>query len=79
VTADYAATGDRVEEVLARLRRSRTYASDIDRQPASAHRPRPETMAAFLDELEARHGGAASWLADHGFAEELPLLRAKLL
>jgi protein tyrosine/serine phosphatase len=79
VTADYAATGDRVEEVLARLRRSRTYASDIDRQPASAHRPRPETMAAFLHELEARHGGAVSWLADHGFAEELPLLRAKLL
>lgn len=79
VVADYAATGDRVDAVLARLRASRTYASDIDRQPASAHRPRPETMAAFLDELDARSGGAANWLAEHGFGDELPQLRAKLL
>jgi protein-tyrosine phosphatase len=79
VVADYAATGDRVEEVLARLRRSPTYAADIDRQPAAAHRPRPETMAAFLDQLESRHGGAVNWLAGHGFADDLPLLRVKLL
>jgi protein-tyrosine phosphatase len=80
VVADYAATGDRIEAILGRLRRSRTYARDIDSQPAVAHVARPETMAAFLRQVEARYGGVVSWLADHGFGDnDLRLLRAKLL
>ena len=79
VVADYAATGERVDAVLDRLRRSRTYARDIDSQPAAAHTPRPETMAAFLEQLDAKHGGAVGWLAAHGSGDELPQLRAKLL
>ncbi len=79
VIADYAATGDRIEAILARLRRSRTYARDIDSQPAVPHVARPETMAAFLQQMDARYGGAARWLADHGFADDdLRLLRVKL-
>src|SRR6202044_1575196 len=38
VVEDYAASGDRTEAVLARLRRSRTYARDIDSKPAASHR-----------------------------------------
>lgn len=79
VVADYAATGDRVDRIIERLGRSPTYRTDINSKPATAHRPRPETMAAFLEQLASRHGGAASWLAAHGFADELPRLRAKLL
>ena len=79
VVADYAATADRTEAILARLRRSATYARDIDSRPADAHRARPETMAAFLAQMDARHGGVVSWLAGHGFAgDDLRLLRAKL-
>ncbi|MBV9449170.1 MAG: tyrosine-protein phosphatase [Streptosporangiaceae bacterium] len=78
VVADYAATGDRVGEIVERLGRSPTYAADINSKPAEAHRPHPETMAAFLAQLDSRHGGAVSWLAAHGFSE-LPQLRAKLL
>ncbi|HTX28223.1 MAG TPA: tyrosine-protein phosphatase [Streptosporangiaceae bacterium] len=79
VIADYAATGDRVEAILGRLRRSRTYAKDIDRQPAVAHVARPQTMAAFLQQMDVRYGGVVSWLADHGFGDEdLRLLRVKL-
>jgi len=64
---------------LSRLRRSPTYARDIDSLPAEAHRARPETMAAFLEQMESRYGGVARWLTDHGLnAEELDLLRAKL-
>ena len=64
---------------MARLRRSPTYVRDTDRKPAESYRVRPETMAAFLEQMEARYGGVARWLADHGFSDdELRLLRAKL-
>ena len=79
VIADYAATGERTEAILSRLRRSPTYARDIDSLPAKAHQPRPETMAAFLQQMDTRYGGVTRWLADHGLGtEELKLLRAKL-
>ena len=79
VVADYAATGDRSEAILSRLRRSPTYARDIDNLSAEAHRARPETMAAFLEQMNSRYGGVARWLTGHGLAaEELDLLRAKL-
>ena len=79
VVADYAATGERTEAILSRLRRSPTYARDIDSLPVDAHRARPETMAAFLDQMKSRYGGVARWLTDHGLSTgELDLLRAKL-
>lgn len=79
VIADYAATGERTEALLSRLRRSPTYARDIDSLPAQAHRPRPETMAAFLEQMDTRHGGVTRWLTDHGLsADELDRLRVKL-
>jgi protein-tyrosine phosphatase len=79
VVADYAATAERTEAILARLRRSPTYARDIDSKPADSHRPRPETMAAFLEQMDSGHGGVVRWLAGHDFAaDDLRLLRAKL-
>ena len=79
VVADYAATGDRIEAILGRLRTSRTYARDIDSQPVVAHLARPETMEAFLQQMDVRYGGVVRWLADHGFdGDDLRLLRAKL-
>jgi hypothetical protein len=80
VIADYAATGERIGPVLARLRRSPTYADDISDEPDELQRPRPQTMAAFLEQVDSRYGGAARWLAGHGFGpDDLELLRAKLL
>jgi protein-tyrosine phosphatase len=80
IVADYMATGERTGPLLDRLRRSRTYADDINSKPQAAHAPRPGTMAAFLEQVDARYGGAGRWLADHGFGEDGPgLLRAKLL
>jgi protein tyrosine/serine phosphatase len=79
VVADYAATGERMDAVMDRLRRSRTYARDVNSKPASSLPPRPETMAAFLEQMGSRYGGVADWLADHGFSPgEKDLLRAKL-
>ena len=80
IVADYAATGERTEAIVARLGRSPTYAADINSQPPQAHRPRPGTMTAFLDQVGSRHGGTHQWLAGHGFGgTDLGLLRAKLL
>jgi protein tyrosine/serine phosphatase len=79
VAADYAATGQRIEAILDRLRRSPTYQADIDAAPADAHQARPETMAAFLREVGSRYGGVTQWLTDSGLsAEELAQLRFKL-
>jgi protein-tyrosine phosphatase len=79
IVADYAATGERTEPLLARLRRSPTYSADINRKPADSHKPQADTMTAFLAELGSRYGGATAWLTAHGLSEEdLNLLRAKL-
>jgi len=80
IVADYAATGERTGALLDRLRRSPTYAGDINSKPQQEHAPRPGTMTAFLEQVDARYGGAGQWLADHGFGADGPgLLRAKLL
>jgi len=80
IVADYMATGERTGPLLDRLRRSPTYADDINSRPRQAHAPRPGTMTAFLEQVRARYGGTGQWLADHGFGEDGPgLLRAKLL
>lgn len=79
VAADYAATAERTEAIVARLARSRLYVRDITSKPADLHRPRPETMTAFLEQLDARYGGAASWLTSNGLSpEDLDSLRVKL-
>jgi hypothetical protein len=36
-------------------------------------------MAAFLEQMDARYGGVASWLTDHGLSDaDLAALRVKL-
>lgn len=79
VIADYAASAERIDAVIARLTGSRTYSEDAKTQPVGAHSPRPETMKAFLEQLDVRYGGLVKWLDDHGFgAGDLARLRAFL-
>jgi hypothetical protein len=79
IVADYVATGDRIEAILDRLGRSRTYAKDLSERPVQAHLPRAGTMRAFLEQLDVRYGGLPRWLAGNGFADdEYSLLRGKL-
>jgi len=80
IVADYAATGERTGALLDRLRRSATYADDINSKPQQEHATRPATMTAFLEQVDARYGGTGRWLADHGLgADDLDLLHTKLL
>jgi protein tyrosine/serine phosphatase len=79
VIADYAASAERVDAVIARLTGSTTYSEDTKTKPVGAHAPRPETMKAFLEQLEVRYGGLTKWLADNGFTDgDLARLRAFL-
>jgi protein-tyrosine phosphatase len=79
VVADFVATGERTAAIVERLRSSPTYVDDLRDRPLSDHEPRPETMTAVLEQIDARYGGVLAWLADHGFTDdELRQLRAKL-
>jgi protein-tyrosine phosphatase len=80
IVADYMATGERIDAIIERLRRSKTYATDISSRPVSAHLPREETMKAFLEQLHARYGGLPAWLEANGFGgAEVAALRARLV
>lgn len=81
VIDDYAASATRIAAILARLRASPTYAPDLEARPrGDDDRPRAETMAAFLEQVDVRFGGVHSWLSGHGFdGSETEALRAKLL
>ena len=79
IVADYMATEERMEAIIERLARSRTYASDVTSRPVQAHTPRPETMKSFLEQVHVRYGGLPRWLAGNGFGDdELSRLRGKL-
>jgi len=79
IVADYAASGERIEAILVRLRASATYARDIDKLPADAHRPRPETMQRWLGEVEERYGGAEAWARSSGLdGDDIASLRDEL-
>ncbi|GHF76489.1 protein tyrosine/serine phosphatase [Amycolatopsis bartoniae] len=81
VVADYAASGTRIEGIMARLRASPTYAPDLEeRDDDDRHRPRAATMEAFLTQVDERYRGALTWLAKNGFDDtDAQRLREKLL
>jgi protein tyrosine/serine phosphatase len=80
IVDDYIASGERIDAIMDRLRASSTYAADIDKMPPDVHKPRAETMVAFLHEVDERFGGVLAWLADHGYGDaDVKTLRAELL
>jgi protein-tyrosine phosphatase len=80
VVADYVATGERIEKVVARLIERPAYRSTLVGRATADHMPRPETMERLFDALEHRHGGVHGWLAAHGWQDrDTEALRARLL
>jgi protein tyrosine/serine phosphatase len=80
VVADYVATGERIERVVARLLARPAYGEVLAGQPIDHHRPKPETMQRILTVLRERHGGAAGWLGEQGWSDaQIEVLREKLL
>jgi len=74
IVADYVATDERIDAIVARLAASPTYAGDIHVEQTDRHRPRAETMERVLELVDV-----PGWLAGHGFGEgDVAALRARL-
>lgn len=79
VVDDYAASSDRMEQIVARLIASPTYRENLIGRPMSSHLTHPETMQGVLDALHER-GGVLAALAELGWTDEdTARMRAKLL
>jgi protein-tyrosine phosphatase len=79
VVADYAASSDRMQEILDRLLASDTYAENLSGRPLSSHLTHPETMDAFLRHIDSEYGGVEPLLTRMGWtSEDTERLTAKL-
>ena len=70
VVADYVASAERIDGVLARLQASKTYGEDLAGATADDVRPEAGSMARFLDEVDRRYGGPHGLASAIGVDEE---------
>lgn len=79
VVDDYAASSERVQRVLDRLRSSPTYADNLRGRPVESHLSNPATMRGVIDQLTAEYGGVEPFLRSIGWtAADSAAMRAKL-
>jgi protein-tyrosine phosphatase len=79
IVADYLATGERIEAILARLVSSPTYRAELEGHDAQRHAPVPGTMERVLELVDDRFGGSVAWLSAHGLSDaEVQRLRRRL-
>ncbi len=70
VVADYVASAERVDQVLARLQSSRTYGPDLAGADVADLTPQAASMERFLDEVDRRYGGPHGLAMSIGVDEE---------
>jgi protein-tyrosine phosphatase len=76
---DYAASSERVEQVVGRLLASSTYAENLEGRPISSHLSHAETMISFLRYIDDTFGGVLPMLIKMGWtADDTDQLRSKL-
>ena len=79
IAEDYLATGERIEQIIARLCSSETYRRELEGHDPQDHAPVAGTIERVLEVVDARHGSAADWLIRNGLEPaELELLRQRL-
>lgn len=79
IVADYLATGDRIDAIIARLVSSPTYRRELKDHDPRRHAPVAETMERVLELVDTHHGGADAWLSGNGLSDDdLELLRQRL-
>ena len=79
IAEDYLASGERIEQILARLRSSETYRRELEGRDPRAHAPIPGTIERVLELVDSELGGAADWLLANGLAaSDLERLRVRL-
>ena len=79
IVADYLATRERIDAIMARLVSSATYRAELEGHEPQRHAPRPGTMERVLELVDQRFGGSVAWLAAHGLrVPDLERLRRRL-
>ncbi|OYO13986.1 protein tyrosine phosphatase [Enemella evansiae] len=79
VIADYAASSERMPQIIERLLGSDTYRENLDGRDIDSHLTKPETMRAFLAYADREHGGIEPMLESLGWtAADTAKLRGKL-
>jgi protein-tyrosine phosphatase len=79
IVADYLATTQRIDAIVARLLKSPLYREQLEGHDSSRHAPPPGTIERVLELIDQRHGGSVAWLLANGLDEsELQLLRRRL-
>jgi len=80
VVADYARTGERIEQIRDRLLASPTYAEDLAGRTLDSMRPHRHNIERFLDAVDRDYGGPHGLAMSVGVDEEtVDRLRARLL
>ena len=78
VAADFAASAERVPQIMERLARRPTYADNLVGKSVDQQSPRSDTMRLLVDALAAQ-GGLEVWLAQHGWTpDDTAALRRRL-
>jgi protein tyrosine/serine phosphatase len=79
IVADYLASTDRIDQILARLLSSETYRADIEANASKQHAPLPGAMERVLELIDERFGGTKEWLRANGLDDsELERLTDRL-
>ena len=79
VIADYAASSERVQQIVDRLLATKTYADNLRDRPLSTHMTHAETMRVLLDHIDTEYGGVPGLVERLGWtAEDQQRLEAKL-
>lgn len=79
VIEDYAASSERMQQIVDRLIGSETYRENLAGRPLESHLTRPETMQAFLEYADSEHGGVERMLMGMGWTDaDTVAMRVKL-
>ncbi|GAB3622490.1 tyrosine-protein phosphatase [Mariniluteicoccus endophyticus] len=80
IVADYAASSERMQQIVDKLVASDTYRANLEGRPLSSHLTNPESMDAFLGYAEDRFGGVEEMLRPLGWTDDdTRAVRAHLL
>lgn len=80
IVADYALSGERIDEIIARVMSMKGYQDTLLEMPADTLHAHPESMETVLSKVNGRWGSMGDYLQDGGLeADDLDRLRSKCL
>jgi len=79
IVADYLATAERIDAIVARLLGSPLYRDQLESRDPQQHAPLQGTMERVFELIDEHHGGSVAWLIANGLGEgDLRRLRHRL-